>query len=123
MTALGRTLWSFAGGFMPLCGTGPEPEFTSRDQLALLNTGGVTACVCVWCYFESRTPEGPYRLEVPPHRVRKVRFNELNDPTALPLATPYAALIVSDLPIVVQVTRVDTRQAALATMGGLAHPG
>jgi hypothetical protein len=67
-------------------------------------------------------PLGPYRSVVAARRARVVRFNDLIDPQALLLATDYAAVIESDVPIVVQFTRQDTRQAANAISGGMAVP-
>jgi hypothetical protein len=42
---------------------------------------------------------------------------------AMPLDTPYAALLVADHPVVVQFTRHDTSQAANAIATTLAFPG
>jgi hypothetical protein len=47
---------------------------------------------------------------VPPRRTKQVRFNDLNDPEAIPRATDYASTLLSDVPIVVQHTRLDSRQ-------------
>jgi hypothetical protein len=40
--------------------------------------------------------------------VRNARFNDLIDPEALPLDTPYAAVIEANVPIVVQFGRLDS---------------
>jgi hypothetical protein len=50
-----------------------------------------------------------------------VRFNELNDPAPVPRETDYASLIESDVPIVVQHTRLDSRQAELALVSTVAY--
>jgi hypothetical protein len=44
------------------------------------------------------------------------RFNELSDPEPIPRDTDYASLIESDVPIVVQHTRLDSRHAENALM-------
>jgi hypothetical protein len=43
--------------------------------------------------------------------MKHVRFNELTDPEPIPTHTHYAGLIDSSVPIVVQHTRLDSRQA------------
>jgi hypothetical protein len=50
-----------------------------------------------------------------------VRFNDLIDPQALPLDTPYACIIRSDEPVVVQFTRRDTGQPANAIATTMAY--
>jgi hypothetical protein len=45
-----------------------------------------------------------------------VRFDKLDDPEPIPRATEYASTIDSDLPVVVQHTRLDSRQSENAIM-------
>jgi hypothetical protein len=73
-------------------------------------------------YYSDREPVGPYQIVVPARRTRHVRFNDLNDPAAIPRGTDYASVIVSDVPIVVQHTRLDSRQAENALMTTIAYP-
>jgi hypothetical protein len=60
---------------------------------------------------------------VPPKRTWHLRFNELNDPEAVPRDTDYASVIESDVPIVVQHTRLDSRQAKLVLLFTVAYAG
>lgn len=46
---------------------------------------------------------------------------DLTDPEPVPRGTPYASVIRSDVPIVVQHTRIDTRQAEAALMSTVAY--
>ena len=73
-------------------------------------------------FFADREPAGPYRVRVPARRTRHVRFNDLSDPEPVPRDTDYSSLIESDMPIVVQHTRLDSRQAALALLSTIAFP-
>lgn len=59
---------------------------------------------------------------VPARRTVHLRFNELDDPEPVPLAKNFASLIESDTPIVVQHTRLDSRQAENALMTTIAYP-
>jgi hypothetical protein len=50
-----------------------------------------------------------------------VRFNELTNPEPIPVDTDYASILVSDVPIVVQHTRLDSRQAENAMLSTIAY--
>jgi hypothetical protein len=119
----GAKVWAIPGGHMPLLSSGAEPRDTSHDELCVLNAGHFDAQLQLTIYYEDRESVGPYPLKVAAQRVRQVRFNDLIDPQALPLDTPYAVLVVADHPVVVQFTRRDTSQAANAIATTLAFPG
>jgi hypothetical protein len=74
-------------------------------------------------YFSDREPVGPYRITVPARRTQHVRFNNLDDPAPIPRGTDYASTIESDVPIVVQHTRLDSRQDANALLSTIAYAG
>lgn len=52
-----------------------------------------------------------------------VGFNDLTDPEQISRGTDYASVIASDVPIVIQHTRLDSRQAENALITTVAHPG
>ena len=118
----GRTRWAIAEGYIPEGSHGPEPQMTSHETACMLNTGDRDAAVSIVLYFEDRDPVGPYRVTVPARRTLHLRFNELRDPEPVPRDTPFASIIESDLPIVVQHTRLDSRQAENALMTTIAFP-
>ncbi len=123
MKPIGKTLWALPGGRIPLQSSGREPDFTSRDELCLLNAGEQTAHVEITIFYADRDPVGPYRLTVAARRTRAVRFNDLIDPAAIPLEADYASVIEADVPIVVLCNRLDSRQAENAIASTLAFPG
>jgi hypothetical protein len=124
MTApIGRRRWAIAEGYIPAASHGPEPQLTSHETACLLNPGDRDAKVEITVFFSDREPAGPYALTVPARRTRHVRFNELEDPEPIPRATDYASVIESDVPIVVQHTRLDSRQAELALLSTIAFAG
>jgi len=123
MTAIGRTRWAIAEGYIPSHSTGPEPQMTSHETASLLNAGDRDARVAITIFFSDRDPVGPYRLVVPARRTRHVRFNDLKDPAPIPRDTDYASCIESDVPIVVQHTRLDSRQAENALLSTVAFAG
>lgn len=120
-TPIGKTCWAIAEGYIPADSTGPAPQMTSHETACILNTTGEEAQVSIAVYFSDREPTGPYELAVPARRTRHVRFNELNDPEPIPRDTDFASVITSNVPIVVQHSRLDSRQAELALLTTIAY--
>jgi len=73
-------------------------------------------------FFENREPVGPYRVKVPARRTLHLRFNDLSDPAPVPRDTSYASLIEASAPVMVQHTRLDSRQPAMALLSTIAYP-
>ena len=73
-------------------------------------------------YVLPNLPVGPYRLTVPARRTRHIRFNDLRDPEVIPRDTDFSSVIRSDVPIVAQHTRLDSRQDANALLSTIAYP-
>ncbi|MGG6297019.1 sensory rhodopsin transducer [Leptolyngbya sp. AN02str] len=106
---------------MPAYSTGAEPQFTSHETACLPNASDQDARVEITLYLSDREPVGPYRVTVLVRRTQHVRFNNLNDPEPIPRDTGYASVITSDVPIVVQHTRLDSRQAENALLSTIAY--
>jgi hypothetical protein len=119
---IGHNVWAIAEGYIPSGSNGPEPQMTSHETACILNAGDHEAKVSIMIYFSDRDPVGPYNLTVPARRTRHVRFNDLKDPAPVPLDTDYASVIMSDVPIVVQHTRLDSRQSENALLSTIAFP-
>lgn len=120
---IGERLWAIAEGYIPAWSHGKEPEFTSHETACILNATDREAHVEITIYYSDREPVGPYRLTVGARRTRHVRFNDLEDPEPIPRGTDYASVITSDVPIVVQHTRLDSRQAENALITTVAYHG
>ena len=118
---IGQTRWAIAEGYIPAYSNGPEPQFTSHETACLLNTSDQDAHVEITIYFSDREPVGPYRVTVPARRTLHQRFNELTDPEPIPRDTGYASVFESDVPIVVQHTRLDSRQSENALLTTIAY--
>lgn len=119
---IGATTWVIAEGYIPAYGNGPQPQFTSHETACILNAGDRDAHVEITVYFPDREPVGPYRLTVPARRTLHQRFNDLKDPAPIPRDADYSSVIRSDVPVVVQHTRLDSRQDANALLTTIAHP-
>jgi hypothetical protein len=120
---IGRTRWAIAEGYIPGWGNGTEASLMSHETFCVLIVSDQEAQVEATIYFEDREPVGPYRVTVPPRRTKHVRFNDLFDPEPVPRDTAYSSLIESDIPVVVQHTRLDSRQAESALLSTIAFPG
>jgi hypothetical protein len=121
-TPVGRNCWAIAEGYIPGSSTGEGPAFESHETACILNTCDRDARVRMTLFFSDREPVGPYRLVVPARRTSHIRLNELSDPEPVPRDTDYAVLIESDVAIVVQHTRLDSRQSELALLTTMAYP-
>lgn len=119
---IGRKQWAIAEGYIPGKSTGQGRAMESHETACLLNASDQDAHVEITVFFVDREPAGPYRVTVPARRTRHVRFNDLSEPAPIPRDTDYASLISSDVPIVVQHTRLDSRQAELALISTMAFP-
>jgi hypothetical protein len=121
MDAIGRTRWVIAEGWIPASSHGAA-EMVSHEAACLLNTGDLDAHVRIFIFYADREPVGPYEVTIPARRTLHQRFNDLTDPEPIPLGTDYASVIESDVPIVVQHTRLDSRQAENALLTTIAYP-
>jgi len=122
MEPIGHRRWAIPEGYIPGESTGPEPEMASHETACILNASDREARVEITIYFDDRDPVGPYRLTVPPRRTSHIRFDQLEDPEPVPKDTDYASVIESDVPIVVQHTRLDSRQSENALLSTMAFP-
>ena len=122
MDTIGRTRWAIAEGYIPGKSHGPAPELESHEACCILNANDQDAHVRITVYFEDREPVGPYEVDVPARRTKHLRFNSLQQPEPVPKDTPYASVIESDVPVVVQHSRLDSRQAENALMTTIAWP-
>jgi hypothetical protein len=121
MAAIGKKVWAIAEGYIPAWSHGPKPEMESHESIAVLNASDEDAHVRITVFFADRDPVGPYQFTVPARRTKHVRFNNLDDPKEIPRGTEFSSLIESDVPIVVQHTRLDSRQARNALISTMAY--
>lgn len=119
---LGKKVWAIAEGYIPPKSNGPEPEMLSHETACILNTSDKEAHVEITIYYSDRDPSGPYKITVDAKRTKHIRFNNLKDPEPIPKGTDYSSVIKSDIPIIVQHSRLDSRQAENALLSTIAYP-
>ena len=116
MSAVGRKTWAIPEGYIPGGSFRDERQFVSHETACILNAGDEPAEVRLTVFFADREPVGPYRITVPARRTLHLRFNDLTMPAPIPRDTDYASLFESNVPIIVQHTRLDSRRAEVALM-------
>ncbi len=122
MKPIGKRRWAIAEGYIPSSSHGPQRELTSHETACILNAGDQDAHVRITVFFADVESAGPYEITVPARRTKHVRFNDLKQPQAIPRGTDFSSVIESDVPVVVQHTRLDSRQEALALLSTTAYP-
>jgi hypothetical protein len=121
MTTLGQMRWAIAEGYIPAQSSFSDPALVSHETACILNSGDRPAHVRITVYFADREPAGPYLVTVPARRTLHLRFNDLERPEPIPRDTPYSSLLESDVPIVVQHTRLDSRRAEVSLLSTVAY--
>ncbi len=121
-TMIGKTTWAIPEGYIPEASNGPEPEMTSHETVCILNTTDQEAEANITIYFEDREPLGPFQTTVPSKRTKHIRYNELKDPGEIPKGEDFASVIQTNVPVVCQHTRLDSRQAENALLTTMAFP-
>lgn len=119
---VGSTIWAIPEGYIPKDSHGPGPEMESHDSIAVLNAGEQPANIAITFYFTDREPVRPYLVQAPARRSTHIRYNNLTDPEPIPKGTEFSSLVVASQPVVVQYTRLDSRQAENALLSVMAYP-
>jgi hypothetical protein len=121
MDGIGRTMWAIAEGYIPSGSLSSDRALVSHETACILNAGHRDARIAITIFFADREPVGPYRIIVPARRTCHLRFNDLEDPAPVPRDADYASVFESDVPIVVQHTRLDSRHAEISLMSTIAY--
>jgi hypothetical protein len=123
MDPIGYRRWAIAEGFIPSSSASDAPELISHESACILNATTDDAHVALTVFFTDREPAGPYEMTVPARRTVHLRFNDLAEPEPIPRDTEYATVLESDVPIVVQHTRLDTREVEKGLLSTIAYAG
>jgi hypothetical protein len=121
MDAIGRKRWAIAEGYIPSQSSFLDRSLISHETACILNGGGSDAHVALTIFFADRDPVGPYRITVPAQRTLHLRFNDLTEPSPVPRDTDFSSVLESDVPIVVQHTRLDSRHAEVSLLSTTAY--
>lgn len=117
MEPIGKHRWAIAEGYIPSRSSGAGRALESHETACVLNAGDREAHLAITVFFSDREPLPAFHAVVGPRRTLHLRFNDLG----VPQGTDYASVIESDVPVVVQHTRLDSRQAEFALLTTIAY--
>lgn len=120
MSAIGKRRWAIPEGYIPSGSVSQDRALLSHETACILNANDRDANISLTVYFANRDPVA-YKVKVGARRTLHLRFNDLKDPEPIPLDTDYASVFESDVPIVVQHTRLDSRRAEIALLSTVAY--
>ena len=121
MDAIGRRRWAIAEGYIPSESSYSDRALTSHETACILNAGDRDAQIAITIFFANKEAVGPYRVTVPARRTLHLRFNDLEHPQPIPRDTDYASVFESDVPVIVQHTRLDSRRAEVSLLSTIAY--
>ena len=103
----GKRKWFVPDAYLPAESSGTA---VSHEAACLLNTSDDDAALALTFYFEDREPIGPIQLMLGARRTWHVRLDDADaiGGIRLPRGVPYAYTVESDVPIVLQHSRLDT---------------
>jgi hypothetical protein len=120
MDAIGRRRWAIAEGYIPSESSFSNRELISHETACILNAGDKDAHIAITVFFVDREPTA-YRVTVPARRTLHLRFNDLKDPVPVPFDTDFSSVFESDVPIIVQHTRLDSRKSEVSLLSTTAY--
>lgn len=116
----GSTLWMIPDGYIPPVSSG---DLESHESICVLNCNAAAAQLALTIYFEDRPPLEHIAVVVEGKRTLHIRTSTLKkDGQRIPAGVPYAIEVESDLPVIVQYSRLDSRQPANALMSTMGYP-
>ena len=119
--SVGAKVWLIADSYLPDRSNG---DLESHESACVLNVGRRSAKLKITVYFEDREPLTGLKAACPAERTVHVPLKKLKNRQGetIPLARPMALMIESNVDVVVQHTRLDTSQTALALMTTMGFP-
>lgn len=117
---IGKKTWIIPDGFLQPRSTGDQ---ISHESVCVLNLGNEDATVHLVFYFEDREPMTEFTSFCGANRTHHIRLDKLTDAAGnpVPRGVPYAIKVESSVPVVVQHSRLDTSQEALALFTTMAY--
>ncbi len=119
--SIGAKAWFIADSYLPDQSTG---GMKSHESVCVLNLNRRPANEKITVYIEDREPLTGLEAVCPAQRTVHVRMEQIKTRSGemIPVAKPMALMVESNVEVVVQHTRLDTTQPALALMTTMAFP-
>ena len=121
MKGYGKKTWLIADNYLNSLSLN---DWNSHESVCVLNTGDEDAALRFTLYFEDREPNRDFSSGCPAQRTHHVRLDKIIgvNNEFIPRDVPYAMLIESSVPVVIQYSRLDTSRRELALMTTMAFP-
>lgn len=118
----GSKVWFIPDCYWPEITTGEH--YVSHEAICVLNPSKHDAKITITLYFEDSEPMRGFTAECKAERTNHIRLDQIKNDQGkgIPQGVPYAAMVESDQPIIVQYSRLDTTQAEIGLMTTMAHP-
>lgn len=116
----GSTTWFVPDAYYPEISNG---HYVSHEAICVLNPGNEDAIITITLYFEDKDKLEGFTAECKAERTNHIRLDKLKNVNgqSIPAGVPYAMLVKSTLPVIVQYSRLDTTQAEMALMTTMAY--
>lgn len=123
MKSEGAKVWFIPDGYLATP-VGSEPNYKNHESVCVINTTGDDAHLKFDFYFADRNPIKDVAVTIPAERCVHVRIDHLELPGGglMPYDVPYGARIRSDVPVVVQYSRMYSTIYNISLMTTMAHP-
>lgn len=121
MPETGKKMWVIAEGYIPEGRLDKSRDMISHETACILNMTSRPAHIEITIYYSDREPGGPYKVQVEARRTKHLRFNELSELEPIAKNTDYASVFISDVPVVIQHTRLDSRSPEISLLSTLAY--
>ena len=117
----GKKTWLIADNYLNSVSLN---DWNSHEAVCVLNTTDLDAEIKFTLFFEDREPNNDFSSFCKAGRTHHIRLDKIVSckGETIPRDTPYALLIESNTPIVVQYSRLDTSHKELALMSTIAYP-
>ncbi|MBS4176808.1 sensory rhodopsin transducer [Lederbergia citrea] len=118
---IGKKTWIIPDGFLQPKSLG---EQISHEAVCVLNLSNENAVVKLTFYFEDQEPMDQFQAECGSNRTHHIRLDKIADlqGNLVPRGIPYAIKVDCNVPIIVQHSRLDTSQEALALFTTMGYP-
>lgn len=119
MKTYGKKVWLIPDAFL---GSESANELITHEAVCVINTSPEAAEIKLTAIFEDREPMDEFYADCGSHRTHHIRLDKIRDKNGngIPYDVPYALLVESTAPIVVQYSRLDASHAELALMTTMA---
>lgn len=121
MKAYGKKTWLIADNYLNSVSLN---DWNSHEAVCVLNTSDIDAEIKMTLFYEDSEAKSDVSSFCRAGHTHHIRMDKIRDSKGELLLrdTPYALLIESNTPIVVQYSRLDTSRRELALMTTMAYP-